>query len=179
MSSWQKSCGNIGFSLLASRSFLLALKMTSSPNMLRERYDLYCLWKPFQHNCGLFFSFSNLLASPRKGGKSLIFLLSSKNNTSWQVIQSVKCYSLKRENLPEWCGIKIWTMKYEKIPFCYVYLNIISVSQGSWTNTNKQSLSFFFYITFKEGRVEDGCSCELKSIRPQRFWGLLSTAVLI
>lgn len=76
------------------------------PQHAEERSDLYCLWKPLQHNCGPFFflfffhSFSNLLASPGKWGKSLIFLLSSKNNTSWQVIGSVKCDSLKRGEPP-------------------------------------------------------------------------------
>lgn len=128
VSSWQKSCGNIGFSLLAWRSFLLALTMTSSPNMLRRDLTFIACGNHCSTTVALFFfslfffSFSNLLASPGKWGKSLIFLLSSKNNTSWQVIGSVKCDSLKRGEPPppplpphhppqNGGGTKMWKMK--------------------------------------------------------------------
>lgn len=117
VSSWQKSCGNIGFSLLAWHSFLLALKMTSSPNMLRRDLTFIACGNHFSTTVApffFFFSFSNLLASPGKWGKRLIYLLSSKNNTSWQVIGSVKCDSLKRGEPPHpqnGGGTKIWKMK--------------------------------------------------------------------
>lgn len=57
VSSWQKSCGNIGFSLLAWCSFLLALKMTSSPNMLRRDLTFIACGNHFSTTAAPFFLF--------------------------------------------------------------------------------------------------------------------------
>lgn len=160
VSSWQKSCGNIGFSLLARRSFLLALKMTSSPNMLRRDLTFIACGNHFSTTVApflkifFFFSFSNLLVSPGKRGKSLVFLLPSKNNTSWQVIGSVKCDSLKRGEPPPPAAVlkcERWSRRRFHFDTSTTILFLCHRVPEPTPTSGPPS----------EGRAEDGCSWEL------------------
>lgn len=144
--------------------------MTSSLNMLRERYDLYCLWKPFQHNCGL--PFSKSAGITKKWEKSLIFLLSSKTNTSWQVIPTLKCYSSKRgENLPE-CRER-WSMKKLHLDKSTTILFLCHMVP----ETTLTSSHFSHY--FQRRRRLRWMFMQVEKYTPSESWGLLLTAVLI
>lgn len=110
---------------------LFGLKMTSSPNMLRKRYDLYCLWKPFQHNCGLFFSFFYWHHQENEK-KSHLSSVQQKQHILTSHSDSRMLFPEKGRKPPRMARYS--DMKDEvrkKITSRYVYNNIFPASHGS------------------------------------------------
>lgn len=172
---------------------VFVLKVTSSPNMLRERFDLYCLWKPFQQNCGLFFLFQICWHHQENEKKSHLSSVQQKQHILTSHSESKMLFREKGQKAPSM--VRYSDMKDEvcKMTSWYVYNNIIPAPQSSWTDSNKQSLftllskkavfkmdvhvSWKEYV-FRELRFAFDCGANLISSPPLHFQAISKSSAL-
>lgn len=155
------------------------------PQHAEERSDLYCLWKPLQHNCGPFFS-------------SLFFFLFFKSagiTGKMREKSHLSSVQQKQHILTSHWVCKMWFPEKGRTPpphtthprmaavlkcerwsrrrfhFDTSNNNIISVSQGSWSNSSERS-------PFRRQRWR-WMPVRVETNTPPEIWGLLSTALLI
>lgn len=147
--------------------FSLGFKDDIIPQHAEERSDLYCLWKPFQHNCGPFLLFFFFFKSAGITGK-----MREKSHLS-----SVQ---QKQHILTSHWVCKMWFPEKRRTPPPRMAA-VLKCERWSRRRFHFDSSTTILFLCRRvpeptptsgppsEGRAEDGCSCELKRIRLQRF----------
>lgn len=152
--------------------FSLGFKDDIIPQHAEERSDLYCLWKPFQHNCGPFFIF-------------FFFFFKSAGITGKMREKShLSSVQQKQHILTSHWVCKMWFPEKGAHPPPPPHPRMAALLKCERWSRRRFHFDTSTTILFlchrvpeptpasgppSEGRVEDGCSCELKWIRLQRF----------